>query len=147
MEVFVGNLPETISVSELERLLAPFDRQVQIKLQHQQYREGQAVCYAVCTFSSERLALKAIRKFDGHPLFGRALAVREYLYRSYSNERRALGWRERSWGGAERRDGERRHGTVRAAAADIFAEEDLEEPVDEEHIVIEGYRDLATKQT
>jgi RNA recognition motif-containing protein len=147
MDVFVGNLPETISVSELERLLFPFDRQVQIKLQHQQYREGQAVCYGVCTFSSERLAHKAIKKLDGYHLFGRALAVREYLYRSYSNERRALGWRERAWDGAERRDGERRHGTVRAAPVDIFAEEELEEAVDEEHILIEGYRDLATKQT
>lgn len=144
MEVFMGNLPETLNAADLERLLLPFDRQVKIKLNNQRYKEGGAVCYGVCTFSSERLARKAIKKLDGYLLFGRALSVREYLYRSYSNERRALGWRNRPWDGLERRDGERRQGTALAAEADFFPEA-AEETVDEDRIVIEGYRDLATK--
>lgn len=145
MEVFVGNLPETINAADLERLLLPFDRQAKVKLHQLTYKEGGAVCYGVCTFSSERLAHKAIKKLDGYLLFGRALSVREYLYRSYSNERRALGWRNRPWDGLERRGGERRQGTALAAAADPFPEAVVEEAVDEDRIVIQGYRDLATK--
>jgi len=144
MEVFVGNLPETINPADLQRLLAPLDRDAQVKLHHLNYKEGGTACYGVCTFSSERLARKAIKKLDGYLLFGRALTVREYLYRSYSNERRALGWRNKSWDGLERRGGERRHGTA-LAAADAFPEDAVEDTPDEEHIVIKGYRDLATK--
>jgi uncharacterized protein YifE (UPF0438 family) len=34
--------------------------------------------------------------------------VREYKQRSYSNERRALNWRDKPWDGVERRISERR---------------------------------------
>lgn len=145
MEVFVGNLPKTVQVGDVERLLAPFDRQVQIKLQQHSRRDGEIGCYAVCTFSSERLAQKAIKKLNGSQLFGLVLVVREYLYRSYSNERRALGWRNRPWQGVERRGAERRQGSVKAAEPDPFAEAAALE--EQERLVIQGFRDLATKIT
>ncbi len=145
MDVFVGNLAETVTAADLMRLLLPFDRQVQVKLEQQQYKGGAPVKYGVCTFSSERLAHKALKKLNGSPLLGRELSVREYLYRSYSNERRALGWRSRPWDGLERRGGERRSGTVLVAAADIFDVEEV--ATEEERIVIEGYSNFATKQT
>lgn len=147
MDVFVGNLPETIKVTDIERLLLPFDRQVQIKLHRYSARAGDTGCYGVCTFSSERLALKAIKKLDGYLLFGRALSVREYLYRSYNNERRALGWRNRPWDGLERRGAERRQGSIRTAAPELFPEEAVAAPEEKERIVIQGFRDLATKTT
>ncbi|GAB4293072.1 MAG: hypothetical protein Kow0096_08430 [Thiohalomonadaceae bacterium] len=144
MEVFVGNLPKTVKVGDIERLLAPFDRQVQIKLQQHNRKNGEIGCHAVCTFSSDRLAQKAIKKLNGSQLFGLVLNVREYRYRSYSNERRALGWRNRPWQGMERRGAERRQGSVKAAEPDPFAEA---APEEKERIVIQGYRDLATKTT
>lgn len=146
MEVFVGNLPGTVKVADVERLLAPFDRQVQIKLQQHKRKDGETGCYAVCTFSSDRLAQKAIKKLDGSQLFGQVLSVREYLYRSYSNERRALGWRNRPWQGVERRGVERRQGSIKTAEPDPFAEE-VAPAEEKERIVIQGFRDLATKTT
>jgi RNA recognition motif-containing protein len=145
MDVYVGNIPDTIKVIDLERLLRPLDRQVQIRLHHHNGKQGPAACYCVCTFSTERLARKAIKKLDGYLLFGRALSVREFLYRSYSNERRALGWRNRPWDGVERRSGERRMGTALAAPDDWFSEPAIEAAA--EDIVIEGYREFATKTT
>lgn len=147
MDVFVGNLPGTITLADMERLMRPFDGKVQVKLEQKQYKEGGVVCFGVCAFSSERLARKAIKKLDGTLLFGRTLSVREYLYRSYSNERRALGWRTRPWDGEERRGGERRNGTALADPDDMFASTTVVESDDEQHIVIEGFRNLATKQT
>lgn len=147
MDVYVGNIPDTIKTIDLERLLRPLDRQVQIRLHHPNGKQVQATCYCVCTFSTERLARKAIKKLDGYLLFGRALSVHEYLYRSYSNERRALGWRNRPWDGVERRSGERRAGTALAAPDDWFSEPAIEEAAAEQDIVIEGYREFATKAT
>lgn len=150
MDVFVGNLPDTITANVLEKLLSPFDRAVQIKLHRHQDKDGLAGCYAVCTFSSPRPAHKAIKKLNGYTLFSRMLTVREYFYRSYSNERRALGWRDRPWQGVERRGVERRRGTTLSRKADMFLEESAPAPVEQEEkerIVISGYRDLATKFT
>jgi len=150
MDVFVGNLPDTITANVLEKLFSPFDRQVQIKLHRHQDKEGRAGCYGVCTFSSSRQAQKAIKKLNGYNLFSHTLTVREFFYRSYSNERRALGWRDRPWQGVERRGLERRRGTALSRKADMFLEESAPAPVaqeEKERIVISGYRDLATKFT
>lgn len=146
MDVFIGNLPKNVSRVALERLLTPFDRRVRISLQQQQDKAGAMVGYALCTFTTERAARKAIAKLDGYHLFGQTLAVHEYRHRSYSSERRDVGWRNRPWDGVERRGGERRLGRTTKVASDIF-DDDLVEVVDEDEIVIEGYSSFATKRT
>lgn len=147
MDVFVSNLPETISRGELMRLLLPFDRQVKAKLYLHQTKTGGLICFAVCNFASERLALKAIKKLNGFQLLGYALTAREYRYRSYSNERRALGWRNRRWLGKERRGRERRNGSLPDDTAYFFPTAAVVETVDEEQITVAGYSGFATKFT
>jgi len=150
MEVYVGILPASTTQSEVMRLLVPFDKQVRVEMKTHELREGGKNHYAVATFSSDKTALKAIKKLNETEFHGCILEVREYLYRSYNNERRALGWRNQAWDGEERRQHERRAGTTIKAGKDddLFMEIVEEESTEgEEKITIQGYRDLATKQS
>lgn len=150
MEVFVGNLPHAATQSDVLRLLLPFDREVRVVMHEHPLREGGTSHYAIASFSTEKAALKAIKKLAGKEVQGMGLEVHEYEHRSYNNERRALGWRNQTWDGEERRQQERRAGTtVKAGQDDDLFLEVVEEEVSEgeEKITIQGYRNLATKQS
>lgn len=101
MEVFVGNLPEDVTVTELDVLFLSY-RPLRLKLE----RRG----YAVATVIPERLAHRARQQLHGYPLRGRAIEVREYFLRNSANERRGRHRRLRPWPGPERRCRERRAG-------------------------------------
>ncbi|MEW6645941.1 MAG: hypothetical protein AB1450_01915 [Pseudomonadota bacterium] len=99
MELFVGNLPEGISPTELDVLF--------LCCRPMRWRV-EADGYAVATVIPERLALRAVQQLHGHTLRGRRIEVREFLPRDAANERRGRHHRMRSWNGADRRSGERR---------------------------------------
>lgn len=99
MELFVGNLPDGTSATDLDVLFLGF-RPLRLRVE--------PCGYAVATVIPERLALRAKQHLQGHSLRGCTIEVREFLSRDPANERRGHRHRQRSWGGAERRRGERR---------------------------------------
>lgn len=150
MEVYVGILPASTTQSDLIRLFLPVDKQVRVEMKTHDLREGGKSFYAIVSFSSDKLAHKAIKKLHQTEFHGGIIEVREYLHRSYNNERRALGWRNQPWESEERRTHERRAGTTPKAGQDddLFMEIVEEESSEgEDKITIQGYRNLATKQS
>jgi hypothetical protein len=63
----------------------------------------------VAVFENDKYALKMMEKFHGELFRGRELVIREYLHRSYNNERRAVNWRDKPWRAGERRRDDRRY--------------------------------------
>jgi RNA recognition motif-containing protein len=108
MEVFVGSLNPHTTRSDVMAFLKSFARDARIRMVDQKLENNQRAYYAIADFDSDRLALKAIKKFSGSVLRGEKVMLREYFHRSYSNERRALNWRDQPWTGQERRNHERR---------------------------------------
>lgn len=99
MDLFIGNLPPDVSVTDLDVLFLSF-RPMRLRLGTRGY--------AVATVIPERLALRARQQLHGRPLRGRIIEVREFFSRSPANERRGRQHRRRVWPGPERRCGERR---------------------------------------
>jgi hypothetical protein len=78
-----------------------------------------------------------------------ALRLREYHHRNYSNERRALGWRNRPWSAKERRLSERRRQTrVPVDELDeLFSRESITcTEIELEEIRVTAYRDMSQKR-
>ena len=108
MEVFIGSLNPHTTRSDVLAFLKSLARDARIHMVDQKLENSQRAYYAIADFDSDRLALKAIKKFSGGVLRGEKVMLREYFHRSYSNERRALNWRDQPWTGQERRIHERR---------------------------------------
>jgi RNA recognition motif-containing protein len=108
MEVFIGNLSTRTTLSDLVAFFKGFARDTRFQIFDKQYEDGSRSRYAVASIDSDKLAEKAIKKLSGQNLNGNSIALREFLHRSYGNERRAVGWRDRPWNGVERRAYERR---------------------------------------
>ena len=108
MDIFVGNLSPRTTVSDLVALFKSFSSATRFQIFDKQYDDGSRSRYAVATIDSDKLAEKAIKKLNGQELNGQRIALREFLHRSYGNERRAIGWRDKPWHGVERRANERR---------------------------------------
>lgn len=122
MELFVGNLPTGINVSELERFFGRLAKNAEIQLIHLDHGDRELV-YAHVIMPSERLGNKAIKKLNAKLLDGHHVIVREYVYRAGNNDRRALNWRLRPWAKDERRDNERRVKRKEIAMEDEFEPE------------------------
>lgn len=120
MEVYVGNLNLQTTRNDVVAYLKSFARDARIHMVDQTLENGSRAYYAVLDFDSDRLALKAIKKLNGGILRGEKVELHEYLHRSYSNERRALNWRDQPWGGLERRNHERRKKVAPINRADDF---------------------------
>lgn len=147
MEVFVGNLNNTVSFRDLALLLKDF-KKPQIKLVEKAQADGVMLRYAVVTFDSARLAKKAINRFHTHELRGQPLVMREFVYRSYVNERRALDWRNRPWSGPERRRTDRRKAQLLATADTFPVEPSAPAPAAkarEPELRVAAYKDMARK--
>lgn len=108
MEVFVGNLSPRTTQSDLVTLFKGFAKEPRFQIHDKQYEDGSRTRYAVIDIESEKSARKAIAKLHGKIVNGNAVIVREFFYRSYGNERRAVGWRDKPWHGVERRNLDRR---------------------------------------
>ncbi len=113
MKILIANLPPRITELELLDLLKPYHKRGGLDLQivDQACDDGLYHYYAVADIHHERLAAKAIKKLHGKTLRNNELRLHEFQHRSYSNERRALGWRNRTWNARERRLKERRRNT------------------------------------
>ncbi len=145
MEVYVGSLTPQTTRNDVVGFLKSFARDARIRMVDQHLENNQRAYYAIADFDSDRLALKAINKFNGGVLRGEKVVLREYFHRSYSNERRALNWRDRPWSGQERRDHERRLKVIPANQdSDNFGIQ-IEEPQDEASLKISAYTNMARK--
>jgi len=110
MDVFIGNLPASVSFNEIRVLHGNWDFDVPVKRVDGQDRHGNEFHYFLAQFSpkEEADAERLIQDMAGMSCYGRVLDVREFTHRTYGNERRALDWREKSWDQPERRVAERR---------------------------------------
>lgn len=108
MEVFVGNITSNTTLSDVVYLFKGFAKKARLRMVDKKLQNGERAYYAVAEFDSDKLALKAIKKLDGSLLRGQQVVLREFHHRSYNNERRAVNWRDKPWGGPERRVSERR---------------------------------------
>jgi RNA recognition motif-containing protein len=113
MKILIANLPGEVTELELLDLLKPYHKRDDLRLQivDQTTRDSTHQYYAIADIGHERLAAKAVKKLNGKKLRDRTLRLREFHHRCYSNERRALGWRDRPWNFRERRLLERRRQT------------------------------------
>ena len=150
MKILIANLPPRIMELELLELLKPFHKRDGLHLQvvDQTAEDGTHHYYAVADILHERLATKAIKKLQGKMLRGFQLRLREFQHRSYSNERRALGWRNRPWNAKERRLKERRRQTRKQVDEldELFAREAMDESgIEIEEIRVTAYRDMSRK--
>ncbi len=107
MDIFIGNLPAKEYQSDIANLLKDFAKgpQTQMNLAIQKHKDGY---YCVANIGDDRKAKKFIRKYNLKSPYGHQLMVREFIHRSYGNERRDIGWRQKRWQGIEKRQFERR---------------------------------------
>jgi len=119
MEVFIGNIAPNTTLNDVVNFLKGFAKKARVRVIDQPLENGGHTRYALADFDADKLALKAIKKLNGSSLRGQAVVMREFIHRSYSNERRAVNWREKPWSGPERRRDERRK-KLRAKEKDDF---------------------------
>ena len=130
MQLFIGNLPRNMNTFELrrmvERVLLPQGLQETAKhylMKKERLRRAEyevfdkltmfgIVRHGKVTIEPEILALRAIERLDNTQFRDTVLVVREFIVRINNNDRRALTWRMKSWGGTERRLRDRRQPTV-----------------------------------
>lgn len=148
MDVFIGNITVNTSQTEILSLLKGFAKKARVRMVNQTLESGERAYYAIAEFDSERLARKAIKKLNGTLLHGQQVVLREYVHRSYSNERRAVNWRDRPWDGPERRRSDRRD-PPRAKPVDDFeallADARRNEQHERENLRISAYSNMARK--
>ncbi len=145
MEVYVGCLTPQTTRNDVVTFLKGFARDARIRMVDQALEGDQRAYYAIADFDSDRLALKAIKKLDGGVLRGEKVKLREYFHRSYSNERRALNWRDRPWSGLERRNHERRKKVVTPGQNPNDLGIQVEEQQDPDKVRISAYSNMARK--
>ncbi len=108
MELFIGNLPPNANIGELIAFFKGFSSRARFRFEEKTLEDGITVRYVVADFDSDKYALKMMEKFAGQVYRGKELVIREYQYRSYNNERRAVNWRDKPWRAGERRRNDRR---------------------------------------
>jgi RNA recognition motif-containing protein len=109
MELFIGNLSPNANLGELVAFFKGFNKMARFRVEQKKLEDGTLVRYAVAVFENDKYALKMMEKFHGELFRGRELVIREYLHRSYNNERRAVNWRDKPWRAGERRRDDRRY--------------------------------------
>lgn len=148
MELYIGNLSDKASINDLQHLFRGFGRNLQFRFEFRILDDGSKARYAVVEFESEKPARKAIGKLHHSPMYGQPLIIHEYVYRSYNNERRAVGWRNRQWAGNERRISDRRnHAAYQAPDAfeEILQGVPREEKTKPQNVLVQAYRNFARK--
>jgi uncharacterized protein with PIN domain len=108
MKLFVGNFTRKEHLSRLAKYLRRYGYHYETQYKQTKLRTGTKRYFAIVTVTSERQARKLTKRLSNLKDFESPLVIREYKQRSYSNERRALNWRDKEWNGVERRVGERR---------------------------------------
>ncbi len=126
MELFIGNIPKDVTSYELRRFVNGIFEQnrkgmlfwrkkmpdsMSFKIIEKQ-TASEIYHYAIATISPLEVAEECIELLDKQFFRGEPLEVREYVRRSYMNERRAVNWRNIPWEGEERRMGDRRQNAL-----------------------------------
>ncbi len=126
MEIFFGNVPDNLNGYELRNFANNLLDERDVGFQFWKKKlpesmnfkviernvEGNCFHYAIATIEPADIARECIKLFNQKFLNGKPLEVREYQPRSYMNERRAVGWRDKTWNAEERRTTDRRHCAV-----------------------------------
>ena len=127
MEIFIGNISKELNGYELRRFVTGvLDSRKPSALQFWKKKEPTELSfkivekhtptgsyrYAIATLEPRSVALECIELMNNRFFQDKPLEVREYISRSYMNERRAVNWREKAWTGIERRVADRRHVAV-----------------------------------
>ncbi len=152
MELFIGNLTPTANLGELIAFFKGFSSKARFRFEEKTLEDGATIRYAVADFDSDKYALKMMEKFAGELYRGKELVIREYLHRSYNNERRAVNWRDKPWRAGERRRDDRRLKAYIAPLDDFEAilatsSQEKEQTLDEQadHLQVEAYANVARK--
>lgn len=147
MDLFIGNLPGNIHYSEVIALFRGFTRMGRFRLEQKRLEDGTLVRFVVAEFDNDKYALKLIRKFQGTVYRERELVIREYQHRSYSNERRALNWRDKPWRAGERRRNDRRNRESKPelASGTASAADKADDPATGEKPRFDAYDSFARK--
>lgn len=108
MEIFVGNLPSSTSVSDLRRLFGNAGNRARFRICQKKLSDGSVHCYGQAMVEPDNRAEELLHELQGATLHGRRLQVRRFVHRSYTNDRRARMWRGKPWFGVDRRKRDRR---------------------------------------
>lgn len=152
MELFIGNLPPNTHISEVIAFFKGFSHKATFRMEQKKQEDGSAIRYVVADFENDKYAVKFIEKYAGQRLRDHELQIHEYVHRSYTNERRAVNWREKPWRAGERRRTDRRqkeHLEKRDEFEEILtSSKDKEKQKREEEaatLKVEAYKDFARK--
>lgn len=108
MELYIGNIPDDVDDYDLRKFFAIAGGEVSFKLVSRDGGHNKAHRYGLASFESDKLARQVMKRFHGAAFKEKCLVVRPFGHRNYSNERRALNWREQEWNKTERREHDRR---------------------------------------
>lgn len=113
MNLYIGNLPDQIDDYDLRKFFQIVGNQAGFRIVTHDTGGGRLQRYGLAEIDDEKLAFQLKARFNGKLFKDSIISVREYTHRSYSNDRRALNWRQMDWQGEERRRDDRRGGSLR----------------------------------
>lgn len=126
MEVLFCNLPKRMSTAEIRRLVSSailpknlldtvksvlFMGQSIKRLEFKivtEHKSGEVCRYGIAIIEPDKSAERIIERLCDDKIRGHRITVREFKNRSYSNDRRAVNWRDADWSFTERRKVDRR---------------------------------------
>ena len=108
MELYIGNIPDGVDDYDLRKLFQVTGEQASFRIVSRDGEHDRARRYGLVSLQTEGLGRQLIKRFNGVLFRDRRLSVRPFTHRNYSNERRALNWREQNWDKTERRMQDRR---------------------------------------
>ena len=108
MELYIGNIPDGIDDYDMRKFFCLTGKQVSFKIMSRDGGHNKAHIYGLASFDSEKLARQVIKRFNGMAFKDKRVVVKGFTHRNYSNERRALNWRQADWNKLERRNLDRR---------------------------------------
>lgn len=108
MELYIGNIPDGIDDYDLRKFIGVNGADTRFRIIDKAGQSGCRIRYGYADIEPPKLAIKAMARNHGREWQGRKVVMREFRHRTYSNDRRALNWRQMAWGGDERRDADRR---------------------------------------
>jgi RNA recognition motif-containing protein len=150
MEVFIGNLSSTTTLNDVMHFFKGFAKKARFRMVNHKLENGGRSYYAVADFDNDKLALKAIKRLNGGVIRGEVVVMREFIHRSYNNERRAVNWRDKPWNGPERRRSERREKVVQEKKDDFeellkSSKENAQKEKEKDLFNVSAYGNMARK--
>ena len=117
MELYIGIIPSHIDDFDLRKFFNIVGDQASFRIITHDHGNGVKTRYGLVNVVSEKLGFQLIARFNGKTLKDTKVVVREFIRRNYSNDRRALDWRQKEWTDFERRSDDRRGSVMREAVA------------------------------